>query len=117
DTQRKNDLSRVQAAINSYQTNNRGSVPTAVATSLNGADFKTAYLKAGGDTFTDPSGSEYTITLASALTTNPSTTNFHAISYYTNAKCQGESRVARGGDNKVAIAITLEGGGIYCLNN
>ncbi len=113
DTQRKNDLSRVQSAINSFQTNNRGRVPGSGDLST----FITQYMKAGGDTFTDPSGSEYTITLASALTADPSSTNFYAISYYANAKCQGESRVAGGGDNKVAVAISLEGGGIYCLNN
>lgn len=114
DTQRKNDLSRVQSAINSFQTNNRGRVPTSAEIS---SSFITQYMKAGGDTFTDPSGSEYTITQASALATNPHATNFHAISYYVNAKCEGESRVAGGGANKVAVAISLESGGIYCLNN
>ena len=74
-------------------------------------------MKAGGDSFTDPSGTAYSFTAETALTTDPHATNFHAISYYTNAKCNGEARVAGGGANKVAVAITLEGGGVYCLNN
>ena len=114
DTQRKNDLSRVQSSISSFQTNNRGRVPN--DTEISGA-FITQYMKAGGDSFTDPAGTAYTITNQTNLATNPHATNFHAISYYINAKCDGEARVAGGGANKVAIAISLEGGGIYCLNN
>lgn len=118
DTQRKNDLSRVQSAINSFQANNRGRVPTAAEIVATGATgFTDKYMKAGGDSFTDPSGTAYSFTAETALTTNPHATNFHAISYYTNAKCNGEARVAGGGNNKVAVAISLEGGGIYCLNN
>ena len=116
DTQRKNDLSRVQAAINSYQTNNRGSVPTADATSLNGAGFKTAYLKAGGDIFTDPSGSEYTFALGT-VGTKPPGASYNTIYYFANAKCAGENTTTGGGANKVAVSIVLEGGGVYCLNN
>ena len=118
DTQRKNDLSRVQSQINSYQANNRGSVPTLAQ--AQGA-LTTAYLRTGGDQFQDPTGTNYTFvggtigTLPAAYGTAGHTVG--AISYFTNARCDNENTVAGGGANKVAISIALEGGGVYCLNN
>ena len=57
DTQRKNDIGRVLTALQSYQSNNRGSIPTSWASQL-----ITPYLRLDGDTFTDPSGINYRLT-------------------------------------------------------
>lgn len=121
DTQRKNDLSRAQSAISNYQTNNRGRVPANLD-----AAFISAYLTAGGDTFTDPSGTNYTSTThasgqatgtaQNAAGTNPTFTA-GALHYWINARCDGENVVSGGGNTKVAIGMKLEGGGTYCLNN
>ena len=119
DTQRKNDLSRVQSAINSFQSNNRGTTPADVI-AMNGA-FKTQYLLTGSDTFQDPDGDTYTFvtgtigTLPASM--KPSGGGSTSIYFFKNARCVGENTENAGGSNKVAIALKLEGGGVYCLNN
>ena len=117
DTQRKNDMSRAQTAINSYQANNRGSVP-ASHTAMN--SIISTYLTVGGDVFSDPQGSAYTFVdggTGASPSTGISSASTHQIHYVTNAKCNGEAVAAGGGVNKVALRMKLEGGGIYCLNN
>ena len=81
DTQRSDDIARLQAAINSYQANNRGRLPegngivavsqdtgavnTDKSTAKNWASFYTRYLLVGkgtaSDTFEDPSGGPYSL--------------------------------------------------------
>ena len=114
DTQRKNDLSRVQSAINSYQSNNRGAVPSISSDSAL-ATFKSSYLTVGGDTFADPSGPAYVFTAGTVGTLPTGSSN--TIYYFANAKCNGENTVAGDGSSKVAVSLKLEGGGVYCLNN
>ena len=117
DTQRKNDIGRVLTALQSYQSNNRGSIPTSWESQL-----ITPYLRLDGDTFTDPSGINYNLwprTVADGKPTqriNGAGDN-SIIFYYLNSKCDGENIVAADGANKVAFAALLEGGGIYCVNN
>ena len=117
DTQRKNDIGRALTALQSYQSNNRGSIPTSWASQL-----ITPYLRLDGDTFTDPSGINYNLwprTVADGKPTqriNGAGDN-SIIFYYLNSKCDGENIVAADGANKVAFAALLEGGGIYCVNN
>lgn len=60
DTQRKDDVSRLQSSINSYKSANRGSVPS------DWPAFVNSHMKRAGDSFTDPSGSDYTIVDATA---------------------------------------------------
>ena len=117
DTQRKNDIGRVLTALQSYQSNNRGSIPTSWAYQL-----ITPYLRLDGDTFTDPSGINYRLTSRTVADGKPtrrinSAGDIAIIFYYLNSKCDGENIVAADGANKVAFAALLEGGGIYCVNN
>ena len=117
DTQRKNDIGRVLTALQSYQSNNRGSIPTSWAYQL-----ITPYLRLDGDTFTDPSGINYRLTSRTVADGKPtrrinSAGDISIIFYYLNSKCDGENIVAADGANKVAFAALLEGGGIYCVNN
>ena len=117
DTQRKNDIGRVLTALQSYQSNNRGSIPTSWAYQL-----ITPYLRLDGDTFTDPSGINYNLWLRTVADGKPtqrisSAGDYSIIFYYLNSKCDGENIVAADGANKVAFAALLEGGGIYCVNN
>ena len=117
DTQRKNDIGRVLTALQSYQSNNRGSIPTSWASQL-----ITPYLRLDGDTFTDPSGINYRLTSRTVADGKPtrrinSAGDISMIFYYLNSKCDGENIVAADGANKVAFAALLEGGGIYCVNN
>ena len=117
DTQRKNDIGRVLTALQSYQSNNRGSIPTSWSSQL-----ITPYLRLDGDTFTDPGGINYRLTSRTVADGKPtrrinSAGDISMIFYYLNSKCDGENIVAADGANKVAFAALLEGGGIYCVNN
>lgn len=115
DTQRENDLSRVQTQIQSYQSNNRGALPT------NWPAFSTEYMQAGDDDFVDPSGKPYQF----ATTGSPdsdvySDTEVTVIPIYVtpNATCGTDGAVETGaGSRKVAVRIALEGGGSACVNN
>lgn len=121
DTQRKSDISRVQTALNNYQSNNRGILP---AGETAWKSFLTSYLKSGGDDFTDPTGKPYIFaestndTLEGGELTTPDKATTDVTIYYTEgAKCDGEN-VAKGqGARKVAFRLVLEGGGIACVNN
>ena len=123
DTQRRDDMARFISQLAQRQANNRGQVPTLSTTAYN--DFRDQYLKAGGDTFTDPStGADYQVVKvtkctsgACASTTTGTNAEMGKISVYSNAKCNGESPQYIQGDNKIAITIKLEGAGIYCGNN
>ena len=115
DTQRKNDMSRLQTAIQNYQSNNRGSLPANYNT-----DFKNAYMLVGGDTFADPDGSAYAFywgTRGTLPTDQKDSSGNTAIWLFYNAKCDGENTILGGGANKIAASMKLEGGGVYCVNN
>jgi prepilin-type N-terminal cleavage/methylation domain-containing protein len=115
DSQRRNDLSRMQTAINNYQSNNRGALPS------DWPGFKTSYLEAGGDTFIDPSGNNYA--LVAGGTTPPTVAGFESSSpriYITTAAVCGANEslnTTNQGGRKVALQMRLEGGGIACVNN
>lgn len=109
DTQRKNDLSRVQSSLNQYQANNRGALPALADMGT----FKTNYMERNGDAFKDPTGADYD------FGTDLGTTGREGkIQYNLGSKCgAGESLESGAGDRSVALRIKLEGGGTYCLNN
>lgn len=118
DTQRRNDLSRVQTAVQSYKTNARGSLPAEGEWDT----FQDKYLVAGGDTFTDPNGNDY-IVVPTSTTAFPATPDFEAsprnIYATVGAKCATDgSTVTTGqGNRKVAFRMILEGGGVACVSD
>ncbi|MEO5950797.1 MAG: type II secretion system protein [Candidatus Saccharimonadales bacterium] len=116
DTQRKNDMSRVITALTSYQSNNRQALPA--STSAAYALFLTNYLRAGGDTFQDPSSGNYKFVPKAIVRTAPTValSTTPEIWQYDKSTCSGESIIAAG-SNKVAFAAKLEGGGVACVNN
>ena len=123
DTQRRDDMARFISQIAQYQTNNNGKVPAAKA---DYTTFITNYLKAGGDTFADPStGKDYKIQNYTKCTSaengcaqkTTAESPMGEISVYTNATCNGEAPKYSQGDNKIAITLNLEGAGIYCGHN
>lgn len=128
DTQRRNDVGRVQTAIASYSSANRGSIPT------NWTTFTTQYLSVGGDSFIDPSGAvsgqssqdTYNFTARAAdsavgaFSSDAGTgLTQNVIFYTTSAVCDSadSSLADPAGSRKVAFRIALEGGGAYCVNN
>lgn len=113
DTQRKNDLSRAQTAINNYQSNNRNALPS------NWPDFATNYLRAGNDTFTDPSGADYVFNDLAVSASVPSVfaDAQNRIYYTTSATCGNDGAAVAAGARKVTLRMKLEGGGVACVNN
>jgi len=93
DTQRSNDVARVQTALNQYQSNNRGAIPTtgtyvkghATASTATGADTKTwsyfydnyLIVGAGGaqDVFADPDGGYYSLWIQDCSPSEAKTTS------------------------------------------
>lgn len=118
DTQRKNDLSRVQTALTNAKSNNRGNIPTPDST------FIDSYMKAGGDDFADPSGKDYSFSaLGTGVPTGVDATDDSQTSvriYYTSgATCSTTAAgdVTTGqGSRKMALRMVLEGGGVACVN-
>lgn len=113
DTQRKNDMSRVLTAIQNYQSNNRNGLPDD-STLTNSGNFIAKYLKVGGDTFTDPNGTDY------SFNTSPVPSSFTGdgiITFTRHAVCDGESLKPNQGGQKIAFQYKLEGGGVDCVSN
>ena len=118
DTQRRQDMSRALTAVQNYQSNNKGAAPT-----FDNA-FISAYLKTNGDTFTDPSGSDYEFDAKTVTCTSgeggcsaSALTDTYVIKPYTNATCDGEQPKYQQGASRVALVIKLEGAGYYCVSN
>lgn len=115
DTQRRDDVSRFVSQLNSYATNNRGSIPR---TAGQVDTFKTSYLKwtSGEDgEFKDPqTGVGYTISLASG--TEPGTPAIGTIQYIPGAQCNNESLSSAGSNRQAAVRTQLESGGVFCQN-
>lgn len=130
DTQRRDDLSRALSQITAYQTNNKGSLPSAVGEAAATADpkwatFRTNYL-ATPDNYTDPSGKDYVFvtndgttapqppTLKDMITATSTTVKIY---YTVGAICNGENVTTGQGARKVALRIVLEGAGVACSSN
>lgn len=127
DTQRRQDLSRAITAVQNYQTNNKGNIPNFDAT------FISNYLKAGGDSFQDPTGTAYVfynkasggtagigacgVTSGNCSVQAPSSFNAGYIVAVKNATCNGEKAVYSSGNNRFAILMKLEGAGVACYSN
>jgi prepilin-type N-terminal cleavage/methylation domain-containing protein len=118
DTQRRSDVGRALAAVQSYQSNKNGSLPVNDAGTVNtapGNAFISAYLTNGGSTFADPSGSNYSFVKDTA----PTNVTSGALGWYNGRVCgTGATPTTTGaGARNVAIVILLENGGTYCQNN
>ena len=120
DTTRKNDVSRLQSAINNYKSRNRGSLPTNWGSST---DFTAGLfgedLRRNNDQFADPSGGEYVpVVVTSGAVQNPNYADTNAMNIYINvgSTCNGENATGTpvGTARKVAIVKPLEGGGRHC---
>lgn len=125
DTQRRNDMSRFISQLSQYQANNSGKVPIDNADAWD--EFVDEYLRVGGDSFKDPSGTNYVIggikkcsaneCLTTATTSTATDLANGRIRVFTNATCDGEKPKYAQGDAKIAITYKLEGAGIYCGHN
>lgn len=119
DTQRRQDLAKVLTAVQNFQANSQGTVPSATAN--NGADLTTLlnnYLKSGNATFKDPNGTDYTLVKGPESTDANAQAGNGKIYYTNNAICGNGGSVTQGQpNNKVAVQMPLEAGGIACDSN
>ncbi|HJP81154.1 MAG TPA: type II secretion system protein [Candidatus Saccharimonadales bacterium] len=113
DTQRRDDAAKLISQLNSYSTNNKGAIPTN-QTALK--DFATSYLKWAADgsgEFNDPTtGVGYVLDYG----TGTPTTDGHIL-YLNGGNCSNESIVTGGSARQAAIAIKLEGSGVFCTTS
>lgn len=105
DTQRKEDASRLAAAVNQYASNNNGAIPTnasVVASSVVGVYIQSA-------DFLDPStGSQYNV--GTALS-DPGD-----LRYRTGYRCNGDTAQSGANSRTFALEYQLEGGQ-GCVDN
>lgn len=117
DAQRKNDLSRLNTALSSYQSNNRGALPSGMGTETTSwPSFVDRYIRTSNDTFTDPNGTDYIISTTASLP-NEFDAASPVVLVTVGATCDGESLTTGQGSRKVAFQMKLEGSGIACSNN
>lgn len=110
DTTRKNDVSKVIAAISSYQSNNRGQSPEA------DASFGKYLSSTTPSEITLESGT--TVSRGSIPSSSPTvainTATQDNIVFVVGAKCVSENKVDNGSARQAAVLIQLEdGGGVY----
>lgn len=142
DTQRRNDLDRLSTALTQYITNNNqlpNSGATHSAFEVSQAEFDEAqsldkwqtfalnYLLAGGeDEFQDPNGDPYKLEAVANTNTHPDSlkNSFNGTGVMvvaSGAKCGAEVEAqafeAASGNRRFAVAMRLEGNGIYCVDN
>jgi flagellar basal body-associated protein FliL len=117
DVQRQNDLSRLNTALASYESSNRGAIPSGIgAAATTWTSFVNRYIKVDGDTFSDPSGTDYIISDTAALPTTFNASN-PVILITTDATCNGQGLTTGQGSRKAAFQMRLENGSIACENN
>ncbi|MBS7346539.1 MAG: type II secretion system protein [Candidatus Sacchiramonaceae bacterium] len=124
DTQRKNDMATLQAALNNYKSNNRGTLPL----SEGGDSLRAAMARyMDTDNFRDPSGSRYFISSQSGVVARAHPFQYYADGNYegwmphymgfrSRARCTAGNTEDFGGLNNFAIFILLESGGAHCLD-
>lgn len=108
DTQRKSDVGRTVTAINNFQSNSKGNLPTTAQLT----DIKNI-LTAGGDQYADPAYGDY------VLTTSAPVANGSNMQYTPGSVCgdNGALTTAGGGNRKFAVRVKLENGQTYCASN
>lgn len=113
---RRSTLNRVSTEVGNYITNNAGVVPT---NDDSGAQafvdgFQTRYItNAPAGTFDTPGGGSYTYEIYASDTTIAEDT----IYYNAGGICEGELPSGSGNSRNYAIAVGLEGGAAFCVDN
>lgn len=126
DTQRKNDMGRVKAAVESFKANNMGRMPTPHefghdSELFSETSFGRNYLKADTEGFNDPDGTSYKARYGDfrRVGFNPiEGGNYPRGVWFSVTKtCGPNGFLAEGkGPNSYAIQYILEGGGVYCID-
>lgn len=123
DTQRKDDLSRVNTQIGNYQSSNRGAIPSETRFVESGTGFVMRYLKgsdggardqAGSDEYADPSSGEGYRFLTGDITN----LDEGYVNYQTGTVCGTDGEVENGSGRQYTLRIKLENQeSLYCIDN
>ena len=118
DTQRRDDMSRFMSAIQSYQSNNNGNLPT-LTTQAGSTAFLNNYLKQDVGEFVDPDGTNYSINTNIDPGNQVAAGNIdHNIFFVSGARCgEDGNTIENDGARNYAILYRLEGAGVYCGDN
>lgn len=146
DSQRRDDMMAFLKEVKSFQTNNRGALPTSSDTVINYTWGTDSIAKAGvatwggffrdymGEDFVDPDGEHYNLTVAKcgAAAVDAECTvsgidkltslsdvafpNDYKLIVVTQATCSGDKPVGVANPRKIAVLYRLEGAGAYCGN-
>jgi len=108
DTARKQDVGTVAAAINTYRSNHRGTLPTAGNLTASGLD---QYIDKLSQIPVDDDSISVTAADTAAL---PTEETIDTIKVYTDAKCTDQNEVVDGTAKQAAVTTFLENGGVYC---
>lgn len=115
DTQRKNDASRLRAAVTDYSSNNRGALPWTAAGDIadDSAFLKNYVLK--GSSFNDPStNAQYKVKAKD--TNNTASMSDTAIgTMYVAAKAACDSDGAIKAGNSIVVSVKTESGVANCV--
>ncbi len=142
DAERRDDLGALLTAIQKYQNNNRGALPTTSATaksvtwdttwtSTNKPDdgtWENLYYGFLGEEFTDPHGENYTLVVKMCGATagqkcDGNINNLEEVSFNDNgfkiyvavgASCDGSNAIGSNNPRKAVAVYKMEGPGVYC---
>jgi len=123
DTQRKDDLSRINTQLQNYQSSNRGSIPSEAKLVDSDKGFVLRYLKgpgaqdgskqAGGEYVDPTSGEGYRFTTGDVADISLGT-----INYQTGKLCGEDGDVKSGSGRQYALRTKLENqSAFYCIDN
>lgn len=121
DTQRKNDISRLQSSINNYKSGARGQLPaTSMLTNDGDSGYLGRYLRNNNDTFADPSGNNYTLENVQANGSVPAwsesiTSNIYFSKGGTCGDGQTPTFASNDNSRRMILVKPLEAGGIHCV--
>jgi prepilin-type N-terminal cleavage/methylation domain-containing protein len=117
---RKSVLARISTEVSNYIGNNEGVVPTQDDNTTTGFEapaggFYNRYiLNAPQGTFNKPGGGEFTYVL---FDNGATSVDQDDIAYKAGGVCVGELPSGTGTARNFAIAVGLEGGSSYCVDN
>lgn len=123
DTQRKDDLSRINTQLSNYQSSNRGKIPTETQFVDNGTGFVMRYLKgseggahdqSGPDEYADPTSGE-----GYRFVTGPQATLDEGyVNYQSGTVCGTDGDTTSGSGRQYTLRIKLENqDALYCIDN
>ena len=140
DSRRRDDILSFLETVKKYQTNNRGALPEIADNSnekvtgfeggvTNGNTWQNFYNDYLGDSFTDPDGNTYQLSVRNCHKNDTGDKNCqrikdeipnsmdHILHIFIQATCDGsENAVITSNPRNIAVLYRMEGSGMYCAN-